>query len=212
MFTLFACGDDHSDDSNTPNLSDPNTNDPNTIQPSTTAKVFPYGYWQTLCHSFGMYSNIPAYENMGVILTEEYDKERKMLIQTSYAYDKEDNNLCAIPMFKLSYYSYFDNIIYNPNTDLYTAKITFVRATATPGSTYVATNWNNSNYMGINTWTDRVEKDITGRNADGSTFIPESTTYKIISLTNNNTQMIQNESSNGYPSSVDYGYVFFKHD
>lgn len=206
--TLVACGDNNSDDSN-----DLAPTDPNTFEPIiTNDKIFPYGTWQSVCVSFAIYTNVPAYENMGVILTEKYDKEFKTFIETAYAFEKVGNNLCSIPLFKLEYSYTFDSIIYNSKKDLYTTKLTFIKATATPGSTDVATNWNNNNHMGINTWSDRVERDITGKNADGSSFIPEPFSYKIIGLQNSNTQLIQNESTSGYPTSLDYGYVFFKHD
>lgn len=220
IFILSACGSDSSNDNNpssTP-VEDTNTtttaqeNNTNTTQENNTndtpKKEFPYGTYQSICLSFGMYTSIPAYDDKGLILQEIFDKENKKHIQHAFVYNDRS---CTTNLFKLSSYDYFtDNIEYDSNKDLYKVKLFFIKQTHTAASTSVANGWNESNYMGINTWADRAEIDTTGRNADGSTFTPESISYKIIKLSNEDTQLIQNENPNTYPESLDYGYVFFK--
>lgn len=204
LFSI-SCGSNDSTQESQGTEPDTNTNPEKNIE----EKIFPYGTYQSTCHDYGVYTSVPAYNGIGVILQEVYNRDNKTFIQNLFAYE---DTTCTVNLFKLTFYSSFNNIEYNSSKDLYTVKLSFIKSTATAGSNTVATNWNSNNYMGINTWVDRVERDITGKNADGSSFIPEPFSYKIIGLQNSNTQLIQNESTSGYPTSLDYGYVFFKHD
>jgi len=207
IFILSACGSDSSNDNNpSRTLAEDTTN--TTTNTNTPKKEFSYGTYQSICLSFGMYTSIPAYNDMGMILQEVFDKENKKHTQHAFVYNDRS---CTTNLFKLSSYEYFtDDIEYDSNKDLYKVKLFFIKQTHTAASTSVANGWNESNYMGINTWADRVEIDTTGKNADGSTFTPESISYKIMKLSNGDTQLIQNENSSTYPESLDYGYVFFK--
>ena len=190
-FILSACGDDDS----TPS--------------SNTTDLFPYGTYQTTCQ-------LDTSEESGSIthhysiISEEYSSLNKTFIKTSNFYTGLDS--CLVQSYKTSSYFTLNIIEYNSDKDLYTVELNFIKTTITPSSKIIATGFNNMNLAGINTWKENVETDVTGKNPDGTVFTPAGKKYKIIKLSNNNTQLVQNESDSEYPESLDHEHLFYKQD
>ena len=191
IFILLSCGEDDST--------------------SSSIDSFPYGTYQTPCHPDTDREPISSGNNFfNVILSENYNSLEKKFIQTYSIYG--GINDCKLPIYKTSSYFSFDKIEYNSDKDLYTIELNFIKTTVTPTSKAIATSFNNMNLSGINTWQENIETDVTGKNPDGSSFTPPSKKYKIISLSNNNTELIQNESDSSYPESLDSEHIFYKQD